>query len=48
MSRGHSLPDLVGRGTIILQAPAAKPHGMREFLVGTPNGHRMMIGQELS
>lgn len=48
MSRGHSLPDLVGRGTIILQAPAAKPHGMREFLVGTPNGHRMMIEQELS
>lgn len=40
--------ELVGRGAIILQAPADKPHGMREFLVGTPDGHRMMIGQELS
>lgn len=39
--------ELVGRGAIILQAPADRPHGMREFLVGTPDGHRMMIGQDL-
>ncbi|WP_439673124.1 Catechol 2,3-dioxygenase-like lactoylglutathione lyase family enzyme (plasmid) [Cupriavidus necator] len=40
--------ELVGRGAIILQPPTDKPHGMREFLVGTPDGHRMMIGQDLS
>ena len=40
--------ELAGRGAIILQPPADKPHGMREFLVGTPDGHRMMIGQDLS
>ncbi|PMS13929.1 VOC family protein [Trinickia caryophylli] len=39
--------ELVGRGAIILQPPADRPHGMREFLVGTPDGHRMMIGQHL-
>lgn len=39
--------ELVGRGAIILQPPTDKPHGMREFLVGTPDGHRMMIGQDL-
>ncbi|WP_429357142.1 VOC family protein [Paraburkholderia sp. 32] len=40
--------ELVGRGAIILQPPTDRPHGMREFLVGTPDGHRMMIGQDLS
>ncbi|SAL47407.1 VOC family protein [Caballeronia humi] len=40
--------EFVSRGAIILQPPADKPHGMREFLVGTPDGHRMMIGQELA
>ncbi|WP_197344096.1 VOC family protein [Ralstonia pseudosolanacearum] len=40
--------ELVGRGAIILQPPANQPHGMREFLVGAPDGHRMMIGQDLS
>jgi hypothetical protein len=37
--------EFVSRGAIILQPPADKPHGMREFLVGTPDGHRMMIGR---
>jgi uncharacterized glyoxalase superfamily protein PhnB len=40
--------ELVSRGAIILHPPTDKPHGMREFLVGTPDGHRMMIGQDLS
>lgn len=39
--------EFVGRGAIILQPPADRPHGMREFLVGTPDGHRLMIGQKL-
>ncbi len=40
--------EWLGRGALILQPPADKPHGMREFVVATPDGHRMMIGQDLS
>lgn len=40
--------EFLSRGAIILHPPADKPHGMREFLVATPDGHRMMIGQDLS
>jgi catechol 2,3-dioxygenase-like lactoylglutathione lyase family enzyme len=39
--------EFTGRGAIILQTPQDKPWGMREMLVGTPEGHRMMFGQEL-
>ncbi|MFK3703375.1 VOC family protein [Klebsiella sp. NPDC088457] len=34
-------------GALILQPPADKPHGMREFLLATPDGHRLMVGQEI-
>ncbi|MGC6387379.1 VOC family protein [Ewingella sp. S1.OA.A_B6] len=40
--------EFVSSGAIILQPPADQPHGMREFTVATPEGHRMMIGQDLS
>ncbi|MBT9463527.1 VOC family protein [Hydrogenophaga sp.] len=40
--------ELVSRGALIQQPPADKPHGMREFLVATPDGHRLMIGQDLA
>lgn len=40
--------ELVSRGAITLQPPADRSHGVREFLVGTPDGHRLMIGQDLS
>lgn len=40
--------EFVSAGAIILQPPADRPHGMREFTVATPDGHRMMIGQDLS
>lgn len=39
--------ELVWRRAIVLQPPADKMHKMREFLVATPDGHRMMIGQTL-
>jgi len=39
--------EFVGRGAIILQPPMDRPHGMREFLVATPDGHRLMIGQNV-
>src|SRR5215470_8513917 len=31
--------DLVDKHALILQAPADKPYGMREFVVATPDGH---------
>ncbi|RZL94286.1 MAG: bleomycin resistance family protein [Variovorax sp.] len=40
--------ELVQRGALILRPPEDKPHGMREFVVATPDGHRLAIGQELS
>ncbi|CAN7664015.1 VOC family protein [Variovorax paradoxus] len=40
--------EFVRRGALIKQAPADKPHGMREFSVTTPDGHRLMIGQDLA
>ncbi|WP_018906058.1 VOC family protein [Variovorax paradoxus] len=39
--------EFVRCGALIKQAPADKPHGMREFSVATPDGHRLMIGQDL-
>lgn len=35
-------------GVEIFQAIADKPWGLREFGVATPEGHRIMFGQELS
>ncbi|MCC5808986.1 MAG: VOC family protein [Ectothiorhodospiraceae bacterium] len=35
------------RGVTELSAPESKPWGMREFLVTTPDGHRIMFGQDL-
>lgn len=40
--------EFVQRGALILQPPADQPHGMREFLVATPDGHRLMMGQDLA
>ncbi|MGE0348416.1 VOC family protein [Hydrogenophaga sp.] len=40
--------EFVQRGALIPQPPADKPHGMREFLVATPDGHRLMIGQDIA
>lgn len=39
--------ELASRGAIIAQPPADKPWGMREMALATPDGHRMMVGQEL-
>lgn len=39
--------ELVMRRAILLMPPTDKLHKMREFLVATPDGHRMMIGQTL-
>ena len=39
--------ELVGAGATLTQKLADKPWGMREFGVRTPDGHRIMFGQEL-
>ena len=39
--------ELVRNGAALMQKLADKPWGMREFGVRTPDGHRIMFGQEL-
>lgn len=39
--------ELVENGATLTQHLADKPWGMREFGVRTPEGHRIMFGQEL-
>jgi catechol 2,3-dioxygenase-like lactoylglutathione lyase family enzyme len=39
--------EITARGAIIRQPPADKPWKMREMLVGTPDGHRIMVGQPI-
>lgn len=38
--------ELVGNGVSLMQHLADKPWGMREFGIRTPDGHRIMFGQE--
>ena len=40
--------ELAERGAIIRTPPADKPWGLREMLVATPDGHRMVIGRTLA
>lgn len=37
--------EFVSRGLTSLSTPESKSWGMREFIVTTPDGHRMMFGQ---
>jgi uncharacterized glyoxalase superfamily protein PhnB len=39
--------EIAGRGARLTQRLADKPWGMREFGIVTPEGHRIMFGQEL-
>ena len=38
--------ELAAKGVDLVQALADKPWGMREFGIRTPEGHRIMFGQE--
>ena len=40
--------EVAGRGAEILSRPATKPWGLREFVVRTPDGHRIVFGQPLA
>jgi uncharacterized glyoxalase superfamily protein PhnB len=37
--------ELAGRGAEILSAPETKSWGLREFVLRTPDGHRIVFGQ---
>lgn len=39
--------ELVHHGVTLIQKLADKPWGMREFGIRTPDGHRIMFGQEI-
>jgi uncharacterized glyoxalase superfamily protein PhnB len=39
--------EFVERGLTSLVVPESKPWGMREFMVKTPDGHRIMFGQDI-
>ena len=39
--------ELVSKGVTLTQKLSDKPWGMREFGVRTPDGHRIMLGQEM-
>ncbi len=39
--------ELTGRGVQLTQTIADKPWGLREFGIRTPEGHRIMFGEEL-
>jgi uncharacterized glyoxalase superfamily protein PhnB len=39
--------EFLARGLTSLSAPESKPWEMREFMVTTPDGHRIMFGQNL-
>jgi uncharacterized glyoxalase superfamily protein PhnB len=39
--------EFLGRGLASMTRIEDKPWGFREFLVTTPDGHRLMFGQEL-
>jgi len=39
--------ELVGNDVTLIQKLADKPWGMREFGIRTPDGHRIMFGQEI-
>jgi len=37
--------EIASRGATVLSPPVDKPWGMREMMVRTPDGHRVMFGQ---
>jgi catechol 2,3-dioxygenase-like lactoylglutathione lyase family enzyme len=37
--------ELVDRGALVISEPADKPWGLREFVLRTPDGHRITCGE---
>jgi predicted enzyme related to lactoylglutathione lyase len=39
--------DVVARGAEVLSKPANRAYGLREFVIRTPDGHRLMFAERL-
>jgi uncharacterized glyoxalase superfamily protein PhnB len=40
--------ELLAKNIALIQEPSDKPWGMREFVVRTPDGHRIMFGERIA
>ena len=40
--------DVRSRGAAVVNAPINRPYGLREFVLETPDGHRLVIGQSIA
>ena len=40
--------ELVTKRAHILQSPIDRPYGMRELVIATPDGHRIVFGQDIA
>ena len=39
--------EIVAKGALVTSAPSNKPWGLREFVMRTPDGHRIVCGQTI-
>jgi len=39
--------EFVGKGALVSSEPTNKPWGLREFGVSTPDGHRIVCGEDI-
>ena len=39
--------EIVAKGALVSSAPTNKPWGLREFGVSTPDGHRIVCGEQI-
>jgi catechol 2,3-dioxygenase-like lactoylglutathione lyase family enzyme len=39
--------ELRARGALLVNVPTNREYGLREFILETPDGHRLMIAQEI-
>ncbi len=40
--------EVRSRGALIINPPVTRAYGLREFIVRTPDGHRIVVGQTVS
>ena len=40
--------EFVTSGAMVLQPPSDKSYGMREIVIATPDGHRIVFGQDMN
>ncbi len=40
--------EIVARGADVVAPPANRAYGLREFIVRTPDGHRLVLGEPIS